>query len=219
VTSADRPAPLDDVVVEVRGATKRFRRGPEIVTAVRDASFTLRRGSLTVLSGPSGSGKTTLLNLVMGWETPDEGAVTGLSNRLTWSDLAVLPQSLGLLEHLTLAENVSLPGRAAHLALDPVEVMTSLGIDHLADRFPAETSLGEQQRAACARALVSRARLVIADEPTSHQDDLAVHRIIDQFVAAASGGSAVLVATHDERLAAVCTHLLSMEDGVVAVSA
>jgi putative ABC transport system ATP-binding protein len=219
VTSPDRPAPTDDVVVEVRGVTKRFRRGPEVVTAVRDASFTLRRGSLTVLSGPSGSGKTTLLNLVMGWETPDEGAVTGVPNRRTWSDLAVLPQSLGLLEHLTLAENVSLPGRAAHLALDPVEVMTSLGIDHLADRFPAETSLGEQQRAACARALVSRARLVIADEPTSHQDDLAVHRIIDQLVAAASGGSAVLVATHDERLAAVSTHLLSMEDGVVAVSA
>jgi putative ABC transport system ATP-binding protein len=111
VTSADRPAPADDVVVEVRGVTKRFRRGPEIVTAVRDASFTLRRGSLTVLSGPSGSGKTTLLNLVMGWETPDEGAVTGVPNRLTWSDLAVLPQSLGLLEHLTLAENVSLPSQ------------------------------------------------------------------------------------------------------------
>jgi putative ABC transport system ATP-binding protein len=217
--SEDRAAIAGDVVVEVRRVTKRFRRGPEIVTAVREASFLLRRGSLTVLSGPSGSGKTTLLNLMLGWETPDEGAVTGIPKRLTWSDLAVVPQSLGLLEHLTLAENVSLPGRVARLDLDPVEVMTSLGIAHLAHRFPAETSLGEQQRAACARSLVVRSRLVIADEPTSHQDDASVHRIIDQLVAAASGGSAVLVATHDERLAAVSTHLLSMEDGVVVASA
>jgi putative ABC transport system ATP-binding protein len=223
--SEDRAAIAADDVVEVRRVTKRFRRGPEIVTAVREASFTLRRGSLTVLSGPSGSGKTTLLNLLMGWESPDEGAVTGVPTRPTWRDLAVVPQSLGLLEHLTLAENVSLPGRVAHLDLDldldldPWEVMTSLGIAHLADRFPAETSLGEQQRAACARSLVAKSRLVIADEPTSHQDDVSVHRIIDQLVAAASGGSAVLVATHDERLAAVSTHLLSMEDGVVVALA
>ncbi len=219
MTSAEGEIADDDVVVEVRGVTKRFRRGPEVVTAVRAASFTLRPGSLTVLSGPSGSGKTTLLNLVMGWETPDEGVVTGLPGRPTWVDLAVLPQSLGLVEYLTLGENVSLPGRAAGLALDPVEVMISLGIAHLADRFPAETSLGEQQRAACARALVSRPRLLIADEPTSHQDDLSVHRIIDELLAAVSGGSAVLVATHDERVAAVSTHLLSMEDGVVTALA
>jgi putative ABC transport system ATP-binding protein len=208
-----------DVVVSVGGVTKRFVRGPEIVTAVDGATFSLRRGSLTVLSGPSGSGKTTLLNLVVGWERADAGTVTGIPPRPTWSDLAVVPQSLGLLDHLTLEENVSFAGRVTGLVRDPHEVMASLGIARLADRFPAETSLGEQQRAACARALVSRPRLLVADEPTSHQDEVSVHLIVEQLLDAVAAGSAVLVATHDERLVEVCDQLLRMDDGLVVVAA
>ena len=204
------------VVVRLVAASKSYRRGAETIFAVRDATLDLTPGSVTVISGPSGSGKTTLLNLILGWEALDHGRREPETLATDWSSTAVIPQRLGLLDHCTIAENVSLPGRATDLVLDPRDVMRRLAIDHLADRFPTETSLGEQQRAAVARALVSQPRLLIADEPTSHQDDTNTHRICELLVDAAGRGSCVVVATHDQRVAAHAHRHLHLTDGRLA---
>lgn len=200
-------------IVRLEHAAKAFRRGSEVIVAVRDATLALRPGTLTVVSGPSGSGKTTLLNLLLGWEELDEGARVPAEPVADWAETAVVPQRLGLLAHCTIGENVALPGRATALALDPHDVMRRLAIDHLADRFPAETSLGEQQRAAVARALVTRPRLLVADEPTSHQDEVSTARVCDLLVDAAAHGSCVVVATHDHRVADRADHHLHLTDG------
>ena len=119
-------------------------------------SLALCAGEIVALSGPSGSGKTTLLGLVAGWDQPDAGTVVVLDGTRApgeqrWDELAILPQSLGLLEELTLLENVTLPLRLRDgPGADPAVLLGRLGIDHLRDRFPAEVSLGEQQRAALA---------------------------------------------------------------------
>jgi len=97
--------------------------------------------------------------------------------------------------------------------LDRQWLMVDLGIDHLARRFPGETSLGEQQRTAVARALVSAPRLLVVDEPTSHQDDHNTHRISALLRAAAESGSAVLVATHDRRVTGHATVHHRIVDG------
>src|SRR3546814_5243111 len=122
-------------------------------------------------------GKTTLLTLVTGLEAPDAGTISVLGrsdrlNELPWSDVALLPQSLGLLDELTIVENIALPLRLGteQPGDDVAELMERLGIDHLADRFPDEVSLGEQQRTALARAAVVRPRVLVADEPISHQN-------------------------------------------------
>ena len=108
-------------------------------------------GEVVAMGGRSGSGKTTLLTIVAGWERPDAGMVALLGGEvppdgLAWADLAILPQSLGLLDELTLGENVALPSRLGAVRPDedldpdvdgPDALMRRLGLDHLADRGSA----------------------------------------------------------------------------------
>ena len=176
-------------VVRVIDVTKRYRRGSEIVTAVDHVSLELSAGTITALVGPSGSGKTTLLNLIVGGDESDSGSIGGLPASARWSDLAVVPQQLGLLPELTIGENVRLPTRlGTRPALDVDDVMETLLLTALEDRPPEETSLGEQQRAAVARALVSGPSLLVADEPTSHQDGANTARVITALADLAVAG-------------------------------
>jgi putative ABC transport system ATP-binding protein len=97
--------------------------------------------------------------------------------------------------------------------------MENLAIAHLADRYPKETSLGEQQRAAVARALVLSPRLVLADEPTGHQDAVSERRVLEAFRRAAADGASCLIATHNVSLAPRLDRVLEMADGRLKVSA
>ncbi|MEO1064723.1 MAG: ATP-binding cassette domain-containing protein [Actinomycetota bacterium] len=204
------------VVVRLTGVTKRHRRGGETIVAVDDVSLELHAGSLTALVGPSGSGKTTLLNLIVGGDEPDSGTVDGPTSVGDWLRLAIVPQSLGLLPELTLGENVGLPLRLGARAVTAVDdAMGLLGITALADRPPHETSLGEQQRAAVARALLTEPVLLVADEPTSHQDEANTDRVLEALAAGAASGSCALVATHDERVLERCDRVFHMRDGSV----
>lgn len=219
------------VVVRLDEVTKRHRRGRESVTAVDRVSFELSAGSMVALIGPSGSGKTTLLNLIVGGDVPDSGVIETPSvdaGRAEWSRLAIVPQTLGLLPELTIRENVELPMRlrarrpgglvgAAVRGLGEAadEMMELLAIRALAERAATEASLGEQQRAAVARALVVVPTLLVADEPTSHQDEANTDRVADALAAAAAAGSCVLVATHDTRMLRRCDRVLRMVDGLV----
>ncbi|MEZ5342042.1 MAG: ATP-binding cassette domain-containing protein [Acidimicrobiales bacterium] len=183
------------------------------MVAVDDATIELPAGKLTVISGPSGSGKTTLLNLMLAWETPDNGRRHTPWTATTWAEIAVVPQRLGLIEHCTIGENVTLPGRVVGLQRELEPLLVRLSLEKLADRFPAETSLGEQQRAAVARALITAPRVLIADEPTSHQDEANTNRITELLREAADGGSAVVVATHDPRVSQHADEIYRIHDG------
>ena len=208
-------------VLQAEGLVKSYRRGPERVVALRDASFSLAGGELVALVGPSGSGKTTLLNLLAGWEEPDEGRVVWCAdasarmNRLGWHDMAIVPQRLGLVEELSNAENIGLPlllsKSGDRAAVD--RWLEQFGLTDLADRLPYEISLGEQQRTALARALVLGPRLVLADEPTGHQDEDWASGVLRALRAACEEGSTVLIATHDTEHLALVDRVLRIEDG------
>ena len=200
---------------------KSYRRGREEVHALRGVGVRLDRGELVALLGRSGSGKTTLLNCLLGWERPDRGTVhvpgTTDPADAAWSDVAVVPQRFGLLEELTLADNVALPARLAGLP-DPssaaVETLERLRLGALADRLPAEVSLGEQQRTAIARALVVRPAFLVADEPTGRLDeDLSVHVLTVLRESCARAGTGALVASHDPLVMAHADRVLRLEDG------
>ncbi len=204
-------------IFRVEHITKRYQRGRETVVAVNDASFEVAAGEITGLVGPSGSGKTTLLDIVVGGTEADGGRIHGMPDAPTWAELAVVPQALGLLPELTIRENVDLPRFLGTPApVDTDEIMAALGIDGLADRPPDEVSLGEQQRAAIARALLTSPRVLVADEPTSHQDEANVIRVLAALHETTRTGSAVLVATHDPRVIAQGDRVLLSQDGVVA---
>lgn len=193
---------------------RRFHTPGEVITALDGVSVTVESGELVGLSGPSGSGKSTLLHLAVGWDRPDGGTITrDPSLDGGWSGIAVVPQDLGLLGELTARQNVELPGRIERLTTDPTELMAALGLDELVDRLPAEMSLGEQQRVAVARGLIATPALLVADEPTAHQDEANVERIVELLRAAALAGSAVIVATHDPRVLALVDRVVELLDG------
>ncbi len=191
------------VVAELVDGRKTFHRGDETVVAVDGVSIVVREGEMAALVGSSGSGKTTVLNLLAGWEKPDAGTVTVPGT--DWDELAVVPQRFGLLSELTVRENVEYPARLAG-RLDAVrpwldELMETLALAELGARFPNETSIGQQQRTALARALALHPRVLLADEPTGHQDAASALAVARALRAAAEGGTACLVATHDRELA------------------
>jgi putative ABC transport system ATP-binding protein len=109
--------------------SKSYRRGPEEIHALRDVTLVLRPGELVGLVGPSGSGKSTLLMVAAGWERPDEGAVSwhgegGAPGGAPWSAIALVPQRLGLVDELTVAENVAMPLRLAGGASSEIDLRT-----------------------------------------------------------------------------------------------
>jgi putative ABC transport system ATP-binding protein len=205
---------------------KAFRRGTESVTALDGVDVAVRGGEVVALVGPSGSGKSTLLTLLCGWDSPDSGELAyggALAGRrpdaLGWAELALVPQALGLVPDLSLADNVLLPARlrggVATAAGRARTLLAGFGIDHLADRYPHQASLGEQQRAAVARALLLGPAVLLADEPTAHQDRGHADGLLDALATQARRGSSVLLATHDEVAWGRADRVLSMRDGRV----
>jgi putative ABC transport system ATP-binding protein len=200
--------------LELRHVSRFYRLRGEVVAGTVDASLVVEPGEVIGIVGPSGSGKTTLLNLVIGWESPDDGLVVRSSSHATWSDLAVVPQAIGLLDELNVVENIELPARLGnHLHESADSVLESLDMVGLGDRLIDELSMGEQQRVAVARALAYRPGLLVADEPTAHLDERRALTVARRLAALAGSGSAVLIATHDRRILGDCHRVLTMSDG------
>ncbi len=217
-------------VTELRGVSKRYRRGDEVVHALRGVSLALEGGEMVALVGPSGCGKSTTLNLISGVDRPDEGTVlvcgTDLGRaseselvRARRRHIGIVFQSFHLMPHLTVEENVALP-----LALDGRrdaarvrDLIRRVGLEARRDHFPAELSGGKQQRTAVARALVHRPAVVLADEPTGSLDSAsgsAVLVLMDEL--RRQEGAALLLATHDEAIAAAADRVVRMRDGAIA---
>ena len=175
-------------------------------TALTPVDLDVRSGEVLVVAGRSGSGKSTLLAVLAGWLAPSGGEV-GVGEPLArerrrWHRTATVPQSLALLEELSLAENIALPAVLLDLTWRDArrlaaERLDALGLEGLDERLPGEVSVGQQQRAAVARALVLEPALVLADEPTAHLDTTSTGLVIDELRRSAASGSAVVVATHD----------------------
>jgi putative ABC transport system ATP-binding protein len=225
------PAAMEDgwgrsrsAVLDARSVSKTYRRGSEEVHAVRDASFTVFEGELIGLVGRSGSGKTTLLNIAAGWERPDTGEVSIVGHDSSrqfpsWDEVAILPQRLGLIGEFTVRENIEYPARLAQ-RLPAVSwlidgLIDALGLTALQDRYAMETSVGEQQRAALARALVLSPRLLLADEPTGHQNTEWAEAILRALREATLKGMSGLAESLVAALLRYVDRVLAMSDGLL----
>ena len=188
-TAGERSRVFGDVVVDLRGLEKRYD-GDVVLHAT---TLSLRAGELGIVVGRSGSGKSTLLMAAGGWIEPDAGTV--VPGVRPWAELAYVPQRFGLVPELTVRENIELPARVVGAA--PNDLAGRLAIAELLDRYPAEISIGQQQRVAIARALRLQPRVLLVDEPTSHQDAAHAELVWSALGHAASSGSGCLVATHE----------------------
>jgi ABC-type lipoprotein export system ATPase subunit len=216
-----RRAAEAEPVVSVRNAAKTYRLGDQTITALRSASVELGRGEVGAVLGRSGSGKSTLLSLLGGWQLPDSGEIRyALSSpdprNLLWAELALMPQRFGLLPELTVRENVEYPVRLAGSGdrSRVEELLARFGLAELADRLPAETSIGQQQRTGLARALVLSPAVVLADEPTSHQDAGWRDVVWELIHQSAEEGTSCFVATHEERVAGYANRVWAIDEGV-----
>jgi putative ABC transport system ATP-binding protein len=218
---------MSTVLLEARELCLSYRNGPLTVTPIDHLSVTLQTGELVAVVGRSGSGKTTLLNLFGGWERAQAGEIAWRGEAcdpatLGWAQVATIPQVPGLLEELTVRENIALPqlvggGASWNEALHGqrlCELLDRLNLTQLADRPPKQTSLGEQQRCSIARALVYSPQLILADEPTAHQDAYMLSQVVDALATAAAEGSCCVVATHSPEVIARASRVIEMGTSV-----
>lgn len=176
----------------------------------------LQPGCHALLLGPSGSGKTSFINIVTGLLTPTSGELwvageamstlpPAARDALRRRTIGLVFQTLRLIPALSITDNLALAQKLALGSVDRGEIarlIDRVGLSHRAHARPRQMSQGEGQRAAIARALVTRPRLLVADEPTSALDDSNAARMIDlMFEAADATGATLLIATHDGRIA------------------
>lgn len=187
----------------------RYDGGTEIL---RNVDFDLARGSFCFLTGASGSGKSSLLRLLFMGLKPTRGRISLFGEDVTDVDRRDLPflrrrigvvfQEFRLLDHLTTFENVALPLRVTgqrpeRYARDVRDLLDWVGLSQQADAYPPVLSGGEKQRAAIARAVISKPELLLADEPTGNVDPVLARRLIRLFAELNKLGTTVLLATHD----------------------
>jgi ABC-type lipoprotein export system ATPase subunit len=202
---------MSEVLVEARGAARVYGRGPAAVEAVTGATCRIETGDRIALVGPSGSGKSTLLYLLSGLEPPSAGQIEwpsiGARDRLRPTFAGFAFQTPNLLPSLTAIDNIAvallIAGMQPERAFDSAGAMLArFGLADVADRYPDDLSGGQAERVGIARALVCEPALLLADEPTGQLDGPTASLVIDQLLAAADrSGAAVIVATHDERIA------------------
>ena len=221
MTLTDRVFVHDHGILRVERVTHRLGR-PGTPPVLTDVDLEIDAVGLVALAGRSGSGKSTLCHLVAGLGSPGAGRIR-VDGRAAheiddWALVSLLPQRLALIEELSVRENVLLPtvlaGRGRPEA-DAQRWLDGLGLAAVADRPATAASLGEQQRAALARALVLRPRLAVLDEPTGHQDDANVALVLQMLAAARDEGTTVLIATHDDRVLAVADQVVELRGGRV----
>lgn len=216
----------------VHQVRKSYRSGNEIREVLRDISFCAEAGEMVAVMGASGAGKSTLLHILGGLEAADSGRieVNGVEiTRAVGSALASARNQLigfvfqfhHLLRDLTAAENVALP---LFIARQPrraslrraTEMLDEVGLSGFAARPVVELSGGEQQRVAIARSLITRPKLILADEPTGNLDAASGEKCAQLLVSLCrTRGTTVVIATHHAPLARLCDRILLLANGEV----
>jgi lipoprotein-releasing system ATP-binding protein len=220
-------------IVELVDVRRKFEQGDVTIEVLRGVDLTVGEGELVALLGPSGSGKSTLLQAVGLLEGGFSGSIKLDGEEVSASSVdrqtEIRRQKLGfvyqfhhLLPDFDALENVVLPQLIAEATPEEANerathLLTKLGLSERLHHRPSKLSGGEQQRVAVARALANRPKLVLADEPTGNLDEHTADVVLGEFMALVRGeGSAAIVATHNERLAAKMDRVFRLHEGVLA---
>lgn len=220
-------------LLEVKNVRKIYttRFGGNQVEALHNVNFSVEQGEYVAIMGESGSGKTTLLNILAALDTPTGGKVylkgrdlSGVKEReiaaFRRQNLGFMFQDFHLLDTFSLKDNIFLPLVLSGKTYEEMErrltpVAERLGITEILNKFPYEVSGGQKQRAAVARALVTKPQLILADEPTGALDSRASDELLNLFGAINQDGQTILMVTHSVKAASTAKRVLFIKDGEV----
>ena len=219
-------------VIETNNLIKIYQQGDIEVKALNDVSINFQQGEFTAIVGPSGSGKTTFLNSIGGLDTPTSGKVvinntdiTNLkSNELIdfrLRNIGFVFQAYNLIPVLTAKENVEfimlMQGDSASTRkLRAEELLNAVGLSDQINRRPGQLSGGQQQRVAVARALASKPKFVLADEPTANLDSTSTSNLLDIMYRLNKEESMTFIfSTHDQRVIDRAKRIITLEDGKI----
>ena len=220
-------------ILEVSGLRKVYtsRLGGSRVEALRNVSFTVEQGEYVAIMGESGSGKTTLLNILAALDEPTAGTVRLDGHELgkirekdaaafRRDNLGFVFQEFNLLDTFTLEDNIYLPLVLMGMSYEDMRarllpVARELGLTELLKKYPYEVSGGQKQRAAVARAIITRPSLLLADEPTGALDSRSSDELLRLFGELNRGGQTIVMVTHSVRAASTAGRVLFIKDGEV----
>jgi putative ABC transport system ATP-binding protein len=226
---------MAEPIIEVRGVTKVYHVGVEVIHALRGVDLAVHAGEMVAIMGSSGSGKSTLMNTLGCLDRPTAGTyhlggreVSGLDaaelSQVRNQEIGFVFQSFELLPRLTALENVELPllysrgkgwGWARQRRKLAEEALQRVGLGKRMDHRPNQLSGGQKQRVAIARALIAKPRILMADEPTGNLDTTTTDEILALFAQIHAQGQTVLMVTHENDVAAHCERVVRLRDGLV----
>lgn len=217
-------------ILEVRHLSKTYGKGENQVNALKDVSFTLEQGEFAAVVGESGSGKSTLLNCIGALDTPTAGNIYMDGNDLfsmkeeqrtvfRRRNIGFVFQSFQLVAELTVEQNIMFPILLDYRKPDQSavnEILEVLGLLERRHHLPGQLSGGQQQRVAIGRALITRPKLILADEPTGNLDSKNSQDVIDLLVKASRlYQQTILMITHNNHLTTSVDRVLRVSDGVL----
>ncbi|MTK07121.1 MAG: ABC transporter ATP-binding protein [Hungatella sp.] len=217
-------------ILEVRHLSKIYGKGENQVNALKDVSFTLEQGEFAAVVGESGSGKSTLLNCIGALDTPTAGNIYMDGNDLfsmkeeqrtifRRRNIGFVFQSFQLVAELTVEQNIMFPILLDYRKPDQSavnEILEVLGLSERRHHLPGQLSGGQQQRVAIGRALITRPKLILADEPTGNLDSKNSQDVIDLLVRASRlYQQTILMITHNNHLTTSVDRVLRVSDGVL----
>jgi len=221
-----------DVVIKGKNLHKVYNETKIPVKALNGVDLEIKEGEFTAIVGPSGCGKTTLLNIIGGLDFPTEGKVLIAGENIAhmkdgelidfrMNNIGFVFQAYNLIPVLTTLENVEFimllqKQDKAIREKRAMELLDEMGIADKADKRPSELSGGQQQRVAVARALASKPKFILADEPTANLDSKSTENLLDMMAKLNEEENATFVfSTHDQRVIDKAKRIITLEDGVV----
>lgn len=219
-------------LLEVKDICKTYVIDKRQNNVLRNVEFVVNDGEMVAIMGPSGSGKSTLLYSVSGMDNPTSGTVifdgtdiTKLKDKdlaeLRLDEMGFIFQQMYMMKNLTILDNIVLPAIQSKKIKETrkekmergEELMRKLGIIEVADNDINEVSGGQLQRAAICRSIINKPKLLFADEPTGALNRTAASEVMDELVKLNKEGTAIMMVTHDSKVAAKCSRILYIVDG------
>jgi putative ABC transport system ATP-binding protein len=221
--------------IQLQQVTKQYKEGTSTLTALKEASLSVKPGELVAIVGPSGSGKSTLLSIIGALIKSTSGTVivngkdVGALNEkqlahFRLNEIGFILQTSNLIPYLSVIDQLILvkkmTGKVSNEDCQFAKsLLTELGLENKLHKMPNELSGGERQRVAIARAFFNNPSVILADEPTASLDSNRAHEVVKLIADEVKGRKkAAIMVTHDERMLAYCDHVYHMEDGKLMVN-